>query len=105
MLIRREQPADVQAIHAVHTAAFQRPDDRNVPVEAGLVDALRASDAWLPLLSLVACEPADGAVIGHVVCTRAAVAGRPALGLGPLGVLPGWQRRGVGGALMHGVLA
>jgi putative acetyltransferase len=26
------------------------------------------------------------------------------LGLGPLGVEPGWQRRGVGSALMHAIL-
>lgn len=102
MLIRREQPADVQAIHAVHAAAFEPQAAGQVPVEAGLVDALRADDGWLPALSLVARE--HDAVIGHVVCTRASVSGRPALGLGPLGVLPDLQGKGVGGALMHAVL-
>jgi len=45
-----------------------------------------------------------GRLVGHVVCTRAHVAGTPALGLGPLGVLPTHQKRGVGSALMHAVL-
>ncbi|MFF5074126.1 GNAT family N-acetyltransferase [Micromonospora olivasterospora] len=105
MLIRRETGEDVAAIRAVHGAAFATADaPGDVPVEVGLVDALRASDAWLPALSLVAIDP-DGRVVGHVVCTRARVAGEPvALGLGPLGVLPAWQGRGVGSALTHAVL-
>lgn len=102
MLIRRERPGDVDAIRAVHLAAFAPPG--GTPVEAGLVDALRADEGWLPRLSLVA-ESAEGEVVGHVVCTRAHVADVPVLGLGPLGVLPRVQRRGVGHALMHAVLA
>ncbi|NBE82637.1 GNAT family N-acetyltransferase [Micromonospora rubida] len=103
MLIRRETPADVDAVRAVHRAAFAT-DDGSVPVEVTLVDALRVDDGWLPSLSLVATD-ADGQVVGHVVATRGTVAGAPvALGLGPIGVLPAWQRRGVGSALMHAVL-
>jgi putative acetyltransferase len=97
VLIRRERPADAAAIAEVHVAAFQGD------VEKNLVVALRASDAWLPSLSLVAED--EGQVVGHVVCTRAHVATTPALGLGPLGVLPSHQKHGVGGALMHAVLA
>jgi len=99
VLIRREKAGDTEAIARVHTAAF----DGDRPIEVGLVEALRASDAWLPALSLVAVDNSDN-IVGHVVCTRAHVAGRPALGLGPLGVLPDTQRGGVGTALMHAVL-
>jgi putative acetyltransferase len=97
VLIRREEAADVPAIAGIHAAAF------GGDVEKDLVTALRASSAWLPRLSLVA-EDGDR-VVGHVVCTRAHVAGRPVLGLGPLGVLPARQKVGVGSALMHAVLA
>ncbi|TDC29989.1 GNAT family N-acetyltransferase, partial [Micromonospora sp. 15K316] len=70
MLIRREAPADVDAIRAVHVAAFAAPDAPDAtPVEATLVDALRADEGWLPALSLVATDP-QGQVVGHVVCTR-----------------------------------
>lgn len=104
MLIRRETSTDLDAIRAVHTAAFTDPGDPDrTPVEPGLVDALRADPGWLPRLSLVAVEP-GGAVVGHVVCSRGRVGAVPALGLGPLGVLPAHQRRGVGQALMHAVL-
>ncbi|WP_030547976.1 GNAT family N-acetyltransferase [Streptomyces albus] len=105
MLIRRETSADAEGIRAVHRAAFAAPAGApgEQPVEVRLVDALRSDEAWIPGLSLVAVD-AGGEVAGHVVCTRARVGAAPALGLGPLGVLPALQRRGVGSALMHAVL-
>ena len=68
----------------------------------GLVDALRADQGWLPHLSLVAVV--DGQVAGHVLATRAHVDDVPALGVGPLGVLPVSQGGGVGTALMYALL-
>ncbi|MEU4741788.1 N-acetyltransferase [Actinosynnema sp. NPDC023658] len=98
MLIRRETEADIETIHDVTEAAFAaRPGG-----EARLVGELRADPGWIPALSLVA--EVGGAVVGHVVCTRGAVGGGPALGLGPLSVLPSHQRSGVGKALVHTVL-
>jgi len=103
LLVRPERPGDEPAIAASLREAFTRPDvPENEVVEAKLVDDLRAGEEWLPRLALVA--EVDGVVVGHVVCSRAWVEAFPALGLGPLGVLPGWQRRGVGRALMHSVL-
>lgn len=102
MLIRRETASDTPAIRAVHEAAFARPESSR-PAEAGLVDRLRADDSWLPPLSLVA--EVSGSVVGHVVCSRGHVGEHPALGLGPIGVTPDHQNRGIGSALMHAVLA
>lgn len=96
VLIRRETPSDVDAIFAVHREAFE------TELEAELVTSLRADEGWLPALSLVALDGDD--VVGHVVCTRAHIGETPALGLGPLGVLPDRQSSGVGTALMHAVL-
>lgn len=95
VLIRREGPRDAAAIREITVAAFGRP------AEAGLVDELRESEAWIPALSMVAVE---AGVIGHVLCTRGHVGDAPVLALGPLTVRPGRQRAGVGSALMHAVL-
>jgi putative acetyltransferase len=88
---------------AVISAAFGQPRTAE-PAETRLVAELRGSDAWLPALSLVAIGD-DETVIGHVVCTRGRVGSASALGLGPLSVHPAHQRRGVGSALMHAVIA
>jgi putative acetyltransferase len=104
MLIRRETPADVDIIRATTASAFAyRVKPGEPPPEAALIDDLRASDAWLPALSLVAVGR-DGDVVGHVVCTRGRIDSAPVLALGPLSVRPDHQRRGVGLALMHTVL-
>jgi putative acetyltransferase len=104
VLVRRETAEDVGPIRAVVAAAFARPGEADAtPPEVALVDQLRAGDAWLPALSLVATGPA-GEVVGHVLCTRGRVGSEPVLALGPLGVRPEHQRRGVGEALVHSVL-
>jgi putative acetyltransferase len=109
VLIRRELPDDIDVIRSVTAAAFRDAAHRAPPVEASsdpgeatLVSWLRADVDWVPELSMVAVE--DGVVVGHVVCTRAYVDDRPALGLGPVSVLPHRQRSGIGSALMHAVL-
>ena len=91
---RPERPDDVAAIRAVNLAAFP------TAAEADLVDALRASDAWIPGLSIVT-EDAEGTVVGHALLTRCLVGSTPALALAPCAVLPGVQRRGAGSAAIR----
>jgi putative acetyltransferase len=102
--LRREQAGDEAAIAAVHAAAFARADAPRVePPEVALVALLRASDAWIPALSIVAF--ADEQIVGHVVCSRATIADSFAvLGLGPLGVHPDYQDARFGSALMHAII-
>jgi putative acetyltransferase len=104
MLIRRETPNDVGAIRSIIGAAFVRPERPGMlPPEVTLVEELRASNDWLPALSLVAVN-SEGDVAGHVLCTRGRVDSAPVLALGPLAVDPDQQRHGVGRALMHAIL-
>lgn len=102
MLIRRETLADLDVIDRIHTAAFAGADSE--VVEVRLVRELRADVGWVPALSLVA-EDRTGSIVGHVVGTVGSVGAEPAIGVGPLGVLPPQQGNGVGSALKHAVLA
>jgi putative acetyltransferase len=111
VIVRRERPADHDAVRAVHLAAFAvdpvtgaHRTPEQIP-EAPLVDRLREDAGFLPHLSLVAVT--DGEVVGHVIATRGWLEplGHPVLGLGPLGVRPDHQRSGVGTVLVHALLA
>jgi len=100
LTIRPETPADAAAICAVNTQAFGRDS------EARLVELVRASAHFVPELSLVAVD--GGAPVGHIlfsgIVIRTAEKRIDALALAPMAVLPGWQGRGVGSALVrHGL--
>ena len=95
MFIRQATDADTAAIHALHTAAFRRHNaagTAEIP-EARLVGELRADGDLIPALSLVAER--GGEVIGHACSSPGRVAGNAgaAVGFGPLGVLPEFQRK------------
>jgi predicted N-acetyltransferase YhbS len=91
---RPETESDVAAIREVNLAAFPSED------EADLVDALRASDAWIDGLSIVA-EDSEGTVVAHALLSRCRVDGVPALALAPCAVLPRVQRTGAGSAAIQ----
>jgi putative acetyltransferase len=106
MEVRRETEDDFDAVRRVHTEAFDRHERAGArPPEVALVDELRVSPEFIPELSLVADN--GQLVVGHVMATRATVGPEesPALGLGPLGILPSHQRHGVGIALMEAIIA
>jgi putative acetyltransferase len=95
LTLRCETPEDIPAIHHIHTAAFGRLN------EADLVDALRQHNALT--ISLVAVQ--DGRLVGHIalspVTITSSTATVEALGLGPMALLPVYQRRGIGSQLVE----
>jgi len=83
------------AVRKVNAAAFGRE------AEGELVDALRRSGALA--LSMVAEE--GGRIVGHIAFSPGRVVGDDfeyeAMALGPVAVLPDWQKQGVGSQLVR----
>ena len=98
IVVRRETAEDETAIRTLVERAFGRAN------EAALVDALRQRGALT--LSLVAVD--DQQVVGHILFTPVTVESSSgafgALGLGPMGVLPEYQRSGIGSQLIRASL-
>ena len=91
--VRVEEPGDVDAIREINALAF------GSPLEASLVDALRASEDYLSLVAAV-----DGEVVGHILFTPVRLeppAGVQIAGLAPMAVRPAHQRLGIGGQLIR----
>jgi len=96
--IRSETDADAGAITEVTVAAFKSLGISN-HTEQFIIGALRAAKALT--VSLVA--EVDGRVIGHIAFSPVAISDgtRNWYGLGPVSVLPEYQRQGIGKALMQ----
>lgn len=98
MIIRKETVSDIEAITEVTIAAFQ-----NLPVsnhtEQFIINALRAARALT--ISLVA--EIDGRVIGHIAFSPVTISDGSLnwYGLGPVSVLPEYQRQGIGSSLIQ----
>ena len=95
MNIRKEQPEDIAVIRGLNIEAFGRPQ------EANLIEMLRTNGGIL--LSLVAAN--EDQIVGHILYSPVtAGSGEKKIagaGLGPMAVLPEYQRRGIGAKLIE----
>ncbi len=98
MLIRREKPDDRASIRNILIAAFaDHPYSHQT--EHLIVEELRAAGALT--LSLVA--EVDGQVVGQIAFSPVWIDGQDCgwLALGPVAVLPAFQRKGIGQGLVN----
>jgi putative acetyltransferase len=96
-ITRAETGADTSTIREIDLAAFE------TPLEADLVDALRTDASWIDGLSIVTTDQ-DGRLVGHALLTRCHIDDTPALCLGPVAVLPEYQKTGAGSAAIRAAL-
>ncbi len=100
IVVQAERPEDRVAVLRVSQLAFGRPDEGTL-VEA-LRDALHGA-----VISLVAVEKDE--VVGHIFFSPVSIESKEsitaALALGPMAVLPEFQRRGIGSELVRSGLA
>ena len=91
MIIRPEKHSDLGSIRSVHTVSFPSTS------EAMLVDELRTANRLS--ISLVALKLHE--VVGHVAFSPVIVHEVEGAGLGPVAVLPGYRRLGIGEQLIR----
>lgn len=102
IIIRKETDTDSSAITEVTVEAFKTVAVSN-QTEHFIIEALRASKALT--LSLVA--EVGGKVAGHIAFSPVTISDGTMnwYGLGPVSVLPEYQRKGIGKALIEGGLS
>lgn len=110
IIIRLEEEKDYRRVEEVTKLAFSEPDrivrgQIGCPYEHWMVNELRKRDGILEL-SLVA--EVDGEVVGHIICSKAEVRTADTklgvLNIGPISVLPEYQRKGVGRELIQAMI-
>lgn len=101
--LRTEVPADYRETENVTREAFWNHYSPGC-YEHYLLHVMRDSPAFVPELDLVAEH--DGRIVGHVVSMKGVIEGDDGLkyevlSLGPISVLPEFQRRGIGGRMIE----
>lgn len=98
-LTRTATPAELPAVRDITRAAFGRQ------FEVDYLDQLRTDPgAWLPD-SLFMATTSDDRPVAYSLITRCHVDDIPILSLGPVAVLPQYQRQGAGRATVEAALA
>ena len=98
MIIRKEEHSDIEAITEVTIAAFKdHPISRQT--EHFIINALRLADALV--ISLVA--EIDGRIVGHIAFSPITLSDGTEgwYGMGPVSVLPDYQKKGIGKSLIN----
>lgn len=101
VIIRQEEARDHSTVFQIIETAFKTMIYSS-HTEQFIVEKLRQSDAFIPELSLVATL--DGQLIEHIILSKIQIKNDThsfsSLALGPVSVLPDFQKQGFGGQLI-----
>lgn len=100
--LRLERPEDYRSVEWLTYQAFLGLEHSQGD-EALLVNKMRSIPAFVPQLDYVACV--GDSIVGNIMYTKSKIVGKgtdewETLTFGPLSVLPEFQRRGIGAALV-----
>ncbi|HAJ26836.1 MAG TPA: GNAT family N-acetyltransferase [Syntrophus sp. (in: bacteria)] len=97
MIIRNETISDIAAINEVTIAAFKNLAISN-HTEQFIINALRGANA----LAVSLVVEIDGKIVGHIAFSPATISDGAIgwYGLGPVSVLPEYQKKGIGKSLI-----
>ncbi|MHC1786530.1 MAG: GNAT family N-acetyltransferase [Christensenellales bacterium] len=103
LVLRTELPGDWRAVEALTREAFWNVHEPGCS-EHLLMHKLRQAPAFIRELSVVALYQEE--IVGHIAYSRAKIVshnaeGQEVLCFGPLSVLPAYQKRGIGTALVE----
>ena len=98
VIIRNERDADIEVITEVTIAAFKNHPLSN-HTEQFIIHALRAAG----VLSVSLVAEIDRQVVGHIAFSPVTISDNTTgwYGLGPVSVLPNYQKQGIGKALIN----
>lgn len=101
IILRQEETKDFKAVFNLIEKAFESEPMSNHQ-EQFLVERLRKSQAFIPELSIVA--EINDQIVGHILLTQLKIKNGQqefdSLALAPVSVLPEFQGKGIGGALI-----
>lgn len=108
ILIRKEKEEEYFTVENVIREAFWNVYKPRCD-EHLMVHQLRQSKDFIPELDLIA--ECDGKIVGNIICSRCLVINdekdtenrQKVIAIGPIGVLPEYQKRGIGGSLIQAV--
>ncbi|MCI8749636.1 MAG: N-acetyltransferase, partial [Lachnospiraceae bacterium] len=89
---------DYEEVYNVVKIAFEI-EEHSDGNEQDLVVALRNSSNFIPQLSLVAIQ--DNKIVGYILFTKIKIGEYEELALAPLGILPKYQKQGIGKKLIE----
>lgn len=99
IIVRQAMGGDMEEIKTVVRSAFDRPGKNESFNEWEFTGKVRNDAEFIPKLCLVGV--CNNEIVGYILLSKALIGKNGGLVLGPLAVLPSYQRKGIGKKLIE----